>query len=61
MTPELVVGEALQMIDESGVEQFSMRALARRLQVKPNALYWHVPDLDALVGLVAARLIGSIR
>ena len=55
-----VVAAALELIDAEGLETFSMRALARQLQVKPNALYWHVPDLDSLLALVAARLLDEV-
>jgi AcrR family transcriptional regulator len=61
LTQDLLVRAALTMIDEAGVEEFSMRALSRRLDVNPNALYWHVADLDALLGLVSAHLIASVR
>jgi AcrR family transcriptional regulator len=60
LTPQRVVDEAMALLDEEGWDAFGMRALARRLQVKPNALYWHVPDLDTLLAQVAARLLSEM-
>jgi AcrR family transcriptional regulator len=56
-----VIDEAVALLDENGLDDFGMRALARRLQVKPNALYWHVPDLDTLLAQVAARLLSEMQ
>jgi AcrR family transcriptional regulator len=45
------------LIDAHGVERFSVRDLARALQVYPTALYWYVPSRNALVaGAVALAL-----
>lgn len=43
---------ALELIDDAGFKGFSMRAVAKRLQVTPMALYHHVADKNALAGLV---------
>jgi TetR/AcrR family transcriptional regulator, tetracycline repressor protein len=54
---EGVVDEALAMIDESGLENFSMPALARRLGVKTASLYYHFEDKSALLSGVARTVI----
>lgn len=41
LTRERVVEAAISLIDEEGLPAFSVRALARRLNVFPAALYWH--------------------
>ncbi|MCJ8057025.1 TetR family transcriptional regulator [Shinella curvata] len=41
LTRERVVDAAIALIDEEGLPGFSVRALARRLNVFPAALYWH--------------------
>lgn len=41
LTRERVVEAAISLIDEEGLAAFSVRALARRLNVFPAALYWH--------------------
>jgi len=40
LTRERLVGAALDLIGEEGLEGLSMRALADRLQVKAASLYW---------------------
>ncbi len=55
------IGQAgLALLEEEGWGQFSLRQVARRLEVAPNALYRHVGDKDGLVtevGAAAARLM----
>ncbi|MDK3018184.1 TetR/AcrR family transcriptional regulator [Pseudodonghicola flavimaris] len=42
LTKEKIVAEAIQMIDENGLNSFSIRDLGRRLKVYPAAIYWHI-------------------
>lgn len=42
LTKEKIVAEAIQMIDETGLANFSIRDLGRRLKVYPAAIYWHI-------------------
>jgi AcrR family transcriptional regulator len=44
-----VLGAALDLLAQDGPQALTMRALARRLAVAPNALYSHVPSRSALV------------
>lgn len=46
---ELILSTAFHLLDESGPQALSMRALAKRLEVTPMALYGHFSDWDALV------------
>jgi AcrR family transcriptional regulator len=48
LSRESIVTTALALLDEHGVEWFSMRKLAQRLGVSPQALYWHFADKDEL-------------
>lgn len=48
-----IVEEALSLVDEQGLDAFGMRALARRLAVRPAALYWHFANRDELVVAMA--------
>src|ERR671928_1283374 len=53
LTRELILGEALRLVDEHGMEALSMRRLAAELGVDPMAIYHHLPGKDAVVsGLV---------
>jgi TetR/AcrR family transcriptional regulator, tetracycline repressor protein len=55
-----IVAAARDSLSEEGVAGLSMRAVARRLGVAPNALYSHVEDKSALVDAVLDDLIGEI-
>ncbi|MCB6183716.1 TetR/AcrR family transcriptional regulator C-terminal domain-containing protein [Leeia sp. TBRC 13508] len=47
---------ALQLIDEDGLPSFSLRKVAKALNVYPAALYWHFPNLAALQAGIVAHL-----
>jgi TetR/AcrR family tetracycline transcriptional repressor len=54
-----VVDKAVQLLDEYGIADLTMRRLARELGVTPGALYWHFADKQALLGAVADRILAS--
>ena len=56
-TREYVVETALRILDEFGLADLSMRRLAGVLDVQPSALYWHVPNKQTLLALVANKII----
>jgi TetR/AcrR family tetracycline transcriptional repressor len=48
---------ALEQIDSRGLENFSLRDVARTLDVYPRAIYWHVKNRNELLsGVVAFAL-----
>jgi AcrR family transcriptional regulator len=49
-----LVRAALELLDESGETELSLRAVARRAGVSPAAPYRHYADREALVSAVAA-------
>ena len=51
---EALVRAALELLDESGETELSLRAVARRAGVSPAAPYRHYADREALVSAVAA-------
>lgn len=59
--PDEVVGAATRLIDAAGLEQFSMRALAAEMGVRPMAFYTHFDDKDALLDAVADRFLRDLR
>jgi TetR/AcrR family transcriptional regulator, tetracycline repressor protein len=61
MTRELIVDTAYRLIEERGLEGFSMRSLATELGVFPATLYWHVGDRGQLLGLVEYRWIQDVE
>lgn len=61
LTRERVVEAAIAQIDAEGLQGFSVRALARRLNVYPAALYWHVGgDKTNLLAEISGSLIASL-
>jgi AcrR family transcriptional regulator len=61
LTRERIVEEAIALIDDEGLTGFSVRALARRLQVYPTALYWHVGGAKAdLFAEISGSLIATL-
>jgi TetR/AcrR family tetracycline transcriptional repressor len=61
LTRERLVGAALDLIGEGGLDGLSMRALADRLQVKAASLYWHVRDRRELLELLAESILDTVR
>ena len=63
LSPDVIAAAALDHVDEHGLDALSMRALARRLDVTPMALYNHVAGKDELlvrlVDLMAEEMAGS--
>ena len=61
LTRDQVVDAALTLIDEQGLDGFSVRELARALGVFPTALYWHVKGgRNELLAAVAARALEGV-
>ena len=48
---------ALEIVDESGLENFTVAKVAQRMGVKPPSLYYHFKDKEELLGEVARLLL----
>ncbi|MGW6423760.1 TetR/AcrR family transcriptional regulator C-terminal domain-containing protein [Nocardia sp. NPDC055053] len=55
-----VVDAAVDILDQYGLADLTMRRLAGALQVQPGALYWHVKDKQSLLGAVADRILAPM-
>ncbi|MGW2224672.1 TetR/AcrR family transcriptional regulator C-terminal domain-containing protein [Streptomyces formicae] len=53
----LVARTALDLLNETGLEGLTLRAIAQRLDVKAPALYWHFKDKQALLDEMATELM----
>ncbi len=60
LNPETIAAAALALADAEGASAFSMRAVARALEVTPMALYHHVRDKEALAALVVDRALSEL-
>jgi TetR/AcrR family transcriptional regulator, tetracycline repressor protein len=60
LTEAEIVEAALRVIRQSGVDALSMRRLSRELGRSHMAMYYHVPDKDALLELVAVAALRDI-
>jgi TetR/AcrR family tetracycline transcriptional repressor len=54
-----VIDVALALLDEQGLSELQMRAVAGRLNVQASALYWHVRNKAELLGLMSAHFYDS--
>lgn len=62
LSRDSVLAAALALIDQRGVEAFSVRDLARSLGVYPTALYWHVPGgRNALIAGAVTVAVGRLE
>ncbi|RKT83150.1 regulatory protein, tetR family [Saccharopolyspora antimicrobica] len=60
LTREAVLAAALEVLDESGHDGLSMRAVAERLGVGKMSLYHHVADRAELERLLIERLLAEL-
>ena len=56
LTPELIVKESLKLLDDKGLDGFSMPKLGRALGADPTAVYRHFASKDDLVLAIADRV-----
>ncbi|WP_375596290.1 TetR/AcrR family transcriptional regulator [Algihabitans albus] len=59
LSQALIAVTAVRLIDEAEEDGFSMRSLARALNVDPMAIYRHLPNKDAVVRAAIDIVIGS--
>lgn len=57
LTKSAVVSTAVEILQQFGLADLSMRRLARELEVQVGALYWHVKNKQELLAEVAAELL----
>lgn len=57
LSAERIAASALQLIDEQGLDGFSMRALGARLGVEAMAIYHHLPSKGQVLDAVMDQLL----
>lgn len=51
----------MQILDEFGLPDLTMRRLAAALDVQPSALYWHFPNKQSLLAELSDRIVAPIE
>ncbi|MEO7065527.1 MAG: TetR/AcrR family transcriptional regulator C-terminal domain-containing protein [Rhodanobacter sp.] len=57
---ETVIATALDLLDQAGLDNLTMRRLADALQVKAASLYWHFANKQALMDAMADALMAQV-
>jgi TetR/AcrR family tetracycline transcriptional repressor len=57
LTRASIVGTALKLLNEVGLEGLTTRSLARELDVKSPALYWHFKNMRELLDAMAEAML----
>lgn len=61
LTLEVVLAEALALVDAEGLDALTVRALAARLSTGSSTLYRHVASRDELLVLLVDAVLGEVR
>ena len=56
-----ILAAALQLLDEVGLPDLSMRRLAAKLDMQPSGLYWHFENKQTLFAKISDHIVDHIR
>jgi TetR/AcrR family transcriptional regulator, tetracycline repressor protein len=60
LTEEEILDAALKLLDEGGPNAASVRGIAARVGVAPNAVYTYFPDKASVIKALGERLLGEV-
>jgi TetR/AcrR family transcriptional regulator, tetracycline repressor protein len=60
LTEDDILDAALTLLDEGGAKAATVRGIAARVGVAPNAVYTYFPDKAAVVAALVDRLLGEV-
>ncbi len=60
LTEDEILDAALGLLDEGGPAAASVRGIAAKVGVAPNAVYTYFPDKDAVIKALVERLLGEV-
>jgi len=60
LSREQVLDAAVALVDREGIGALTIRDVARELGASPMALYYHIPDKEALVEGIGERLLAGV-
>lgn len=61
LTRERIVNTALALVDGEGLSALSMRRLGAELGVDPMAVYYHIPNKEALLDAIVEAVMADIN
>lgn len=56
---DIIVQAALRLLDDTGLEELTLRKLAQALDIQAPTLYWHFKSKDALIDEMATLVLAS--
>ncbi|MEZ9439113.1 TetR/AcrR family transcriptional regulator [Vibrio atlanticus] len=60
LSKEIIIEVALNLIAEKGIDTFSIRDVAKRLDTYPTAIYWYFKNKNTLLGEIANTVMSSV-
>lgn len=54
-----IIKAALNLVDQVGLDQLTLRLLARELNVQPSSIYWHFKNKRELIGAMANTILAD--
>lgn len=61
ISAENIISKAIDILDEKGIEQLSMRLIAKEMSITPMAIYHYFTDKKALIKAIANTLYQDIN
>ena len=61
LSDEVILDAALDLLDEGGIAAASIRSIAARVGVAPNAVYTYFPNKAAVIRGVVERILGEVE
>lgn len=56
-----ILAAALELLDEVGLPDLSMRRLAAKLDMQPSGLYWHFENKQTLLARISDHIVNHIK
>ena len=60
ISKELIIQTSIAILNNSGIENLTMRTLAKELDIKAASLYWHIKNKQDLLDLLAEEICRPI-
>jgi AcrR family transcriptional regulator len=61
LTADCIIGAATDLTGQRGLDNWTLRELARAVEAYPAVIYHHVGDRDAVVNAVVDRVVGLLE